>query len=1062
MNGIINAALSRSRVVILGLAVILIAGLAAYIDIPKEAEPDVNIPFIYVSISHSGISPNDAERLLVRPMEKELKAIEGIKQMTATAVEGHASILLEFEAGFDADAALIDVREKVDVAKAELPDDTDEPTVNEVATSGFPVLVATLSGGVPERTLYKMAEQLKDSLESIPTVLEARIVGDREEVLEVIVEPLKLESYNISNSELINAINLNNQLIAAGALDSGQGRFSVKVPGLFETARDVLDLPLKVSADGNGIVTLGDVTTIRRTFKDRTSYARLNGKPAVALEITKRAGTNIIENNLAVRAVVDQVSQVWPENVQVTFSQDKMRFTESILSDLQNNIVSAVLLVMIVVVAALGLRSGLLVGIAIPGSFLLGILLLTVMGLTMNMVVMFSLILAVGMLVDGAIVVTEYADRRMSEGAKRLEAYGEAAKRMAWPIIASTATTLAAFAPLLFWPGIVGEFMGFLPVTLIATLAASLIMALIFVPTLGAYFGKASALTPKAAAKYQALESGDVMLVGGPLGLYVRVLRFFTKPAPMPIITAVGSVVLLVGAMMLYMQHGTGLIFFPNVDPDNARVLVHARGNLSIAERDALVRQVEDRVLLVDGIRTVYARTGASGQGSNDAADVIGTMYVEFFDWDERRPAKEILTQIRNDTADIAGIHVEVREPEEGPPTGKALRLQLSSSDPAALNTAVENINDAISDLPGLVDYEDSRPIPGIEWRVSVDRSQAGRFGADVLSVGNVVKLVTNGIKVGDYRPDDADEEVDIVVRFPESDRTLAMLDQLRVLTANGMVPVSNFVSREAQQKTGTIERVNGSRVLRIESEVLPGVLPNDKVKEIRGILENVEIPAGVLIEFKGQDEEQAAAQEFLTRAFVVALFIMAIILVMQFNSFYHAFLILSAVILSTIGVMLGLVATGLPFSIVMTGVGIITLAGIVVNNNIILIDTYQRFVRDGMDPYEAILRTGAQRLRPVLLTAITTIIGLMPMVTGIGIDFITREVTVGAPSTQWWVLLATTVASGLAFATVLTLIITPAMLALGVKTSHAIKMTGSAFRRREGPQPEAPGAPAE
>ncbi|MDA0367935.1 MAG: efflux RND transporter permease subunit [Proteobacteria bacterium] len=1060
MNAIIDAALQRSRVVLLGLAVILVAGLAAYIDIPKEAEPDVNIPFIYVSISHSGISPNDAERLLVRPMEKELKVIEGIKKMTATASEGHASILLEFEAGFDADGALDDVREKVDIAKVELPDDTDEPTVNEISTSGFPVLVATLSGGVPERTLFKMAEQLKDAIETIPTVLEAKIVGDREEVLEVIVEPIKLESYNISNEELIRAINLNNQLVAAGALDSGQGRFTVKVPGLFETARDVLDLPLKVSADGNGVVSLGDVTTIRRTFKDRTSFARLNGQPAVALEITKRSGTNIIENNIAVRQVIGLYTAGWPENVQVTFSQDKMKFTQTILSELQNNILSAVLLVMIVVVGALGLRSGLLVGVAIPGSFLLGILIITMLGLTMNMVVMFSLILAVGMLVDGAIVVTEFADRRMAEGANRVEAYGDASKRMAWPIIASTATTLAAFAPLLFWPGIVGEFMGFLPITLIATLTASLIMALIFVPTLGSYFGKANSLTPKTVARFNAMESGDINQIGGFIGLYVKVLKLFVKPAPMPLITAVGSVAMLVGAAWLYAAHGTGVIFFPNVDPDNARVLVHARGNMSVVERDSLVRRVEDRVLLIDGIRTVYTRTGASDQGTNDAADVIGTMYVEFFDWDQRRPAAEILTQIREDTANIPGVRVEAREPEEGPPTGKALRLELASPDPEALDVAVERINAAIQDIPGLIDYEDSRPIPGIEWRLSVDRNQAGRFGADVVSVGNVVKLVTNGIKVGDYRPDDADEEVDIIVRFPESSRTLAMLDELRILTANGLVPVSNFVSREAQQKTGSLERVAGTRVLRIESEVLPGVLPDDIVKEIKLALENVDIPPNVLISFKGQDEEQAAAADFLSKAFLVALFIMAIILVTQFNSFYHAFLILSAVILSTIGVILGLLLTGLPFSIVMTGVGIITLAGIVVNNNIILIDTYQILLRRGMDPYEAILRTGAQRMRPVLLTAITTIIGLMPMVTGVGINFITREVSVGAPSTQWWVLLATTVASGLAFATVLTLVITPSLLALGVKTNHVMKMTGGMFGRRG--TPSAPGAPAE
>jgi len=716
VNAIIDTALNRSRVVLLGLALILVAGLVAYIEIPKEAEPDVNIPFVYVSISHAGISPGDAERLLVRPMEKELKTIEGIKLMTSTASEGHASVLLEFDAGFDADAALDDVREKVDIAKTELPEDSDEPTVNEITTSGFPVLVATLSGGVPERTLYRMADQLKDAIETIPSILEAKVVGDREEVLEVVVEPIKLESYNISNEELIGAINLNNRLVAAGALDSGQGRFSVKVPGLFETARDVLDLPLKVSDDGNGVVTLGDVTTVRRTFKDRTSYARLNGEPAVALEITKRAGTNIIENNIAVRETVAFVTASWPENVQITFSQDKMVFTQTILSELQNNIVSAVLLVMIVVVAALGLRSGLLVGVAIPGSFLLGILIITMLGLTMNMVVMFSLILAVGMLVDGAIVVTEFADRRMAEGVSRLQAYGEASKRMAWPITASTATTLAAFAPLLFWPGIVGEFMGFLPVTLIATLSASLIMALIFVPTLGSYFGRAHSMTPKTAAKFTAMESGDINKIGGFVGIYVKVLRFFVRPAPMPLITAFGSVALLIGAMVLYAQHGTGVIFFPNVDPDNARVLVHARGNMSVQERDDLVRKVEDRVLLVDGIRTVYTRTGAPGQGSSDPADVIGTMYVEFFDWDERRPAAQILTQIREDTADIPGVRVEAREPEEGPPTGKALRLQLSSNDPEALNVSVERINAAIQDLPGLIDYEDRLTKKSKSW----------------------------------------------------------------------------------------------------------------------------------------------------------------------------------------------------------------------------------------------------------------------------------------------------------------------------------------------------------
>ena len=437
MNSIIDAALDRSRMVLLILALILGAGVVSYLGIPKEAAPEVKIPIIYVSMTHDGISPTDAERLLVKPMEKELRSIEGIKEMRSTASEGHASVLLEFDAGFDSDQALVDVREKVDVAQGELPDETDEPTVTEINTSEFPVMVVTLSGGVPERTLFRLARNLKDAIETLPTILEAKVVGDREEVLDVLVDPLLLESYNISNEELVRAINLNNRLVAAGALDSGQGRFSVKVPGLFETATDVLDLPIKVN--GDGIVTLDDVTTIRRTFKDATTFARLNGEPAVALEIVKRAGTNIIENNYSVRAVVDAVSAEWPAGINVTYSQDQSEFTVTILGDLQNNVISAIILVMIVVVAALGLRgTHCLVGVAIPGSFLFGILMLSAtLGLTMNMVVMFSLILAVGMLVDGAIVVTEFADRRMAEGnaappsvRRRREAHGVADHRV--------------------------------------------------------------------------------------------------------------------------------------------------------------------------------------------------------------------------------------------------------------------------------------------------------------------------------------------------------------------------------------------------------------------------------------------------------------------------------------------------------------------------------------------------------------------------------------------------------------------------------------------------------
>ena len=454
MNAIIDTAVGHARTVLSILVLVLIAGAVAYVSIAKESRPDIDIPIIYVTMNHDGISPEDAERLLVRPMEQELRTIEGIKEMRSTAAEGFASVVMEFDAGFDADKAMDEVREKIDLVKPELPKETDDPTAHEVNAGLFPVLVVTLAGNVPERTLVKLARDLQDELEALPGVLSADIAGDREHLLEVVVDPTKLESYNISPADLINVVTRNNQLIAAGALDTGRGRFSVKVPGLFEDADDVLELPIKIS--GDSIITLADVTTVRRRFKDAVTFARIDGRPGLALEIKKRLGENVIATIADVRRTVEARQKDWPQALEVNFIQDESVRIERMLSDLQNNVLSAILLVMVVVVAALGLRTAGLVGLAIPSSFLFGILVLYALGLTVNIVVLFALILAVGMLVDGAIVVTEFADRKMAEGLHRREAYALAAKRMAWPITSSTATTLAAFMPLLFWPNVVG------------------------------------------------------------------------------------------------------------------------------------------------------------------------------------------------------------------------------------------------------------------------------------------------------------------------------------------------------------------------------------------------------------------------------------------------------------------------------------------------------------------------------------------------------------------------------------------------------------------------------
>ena len=1031
MNAIIDAAVGHARTVLATLVLILIAGSVAYVTVPKEADPDINIPLIYVYMEHEGISPEDSERLLVKPMEEELRGIEGVKEMRSTAYLGGANVVLEFDAGFDADVALSDVRDKVDLAKPELPEETDEPTVHEVNFSLFPVLVVTLSGDLPERTLLRLSRDLQDRIEGIASVLRVEIGGDREELVELLVDPLILESYGLDARAIIDAVSRSNRLVAAGSLDTGQGRFAIKVPGLFENREDILDMPVKV--DGDSVVRFRDIGVLRRTFKDPEGFARINGESALALEITKRTGENIIETIEAVRAVVEAERVRWPEAVKVHYSQDKSTNIRTMLTDLQNNVLSAIILVMIVVVAALGLRSAALVGVAIPGSFLTGMLVLSMAGLTVNIVVLFSLILAVGMLVDGAIVVTEYADRKMSEGLHRREAYALAAKRMAWPIIAATATTLAAFLPLLFWPGVVGEFMKFLPITLIATLSASLMMALIFVPTLGSLVGKPGGAVDSASMKAMAAgENSDLESLGGLTGRYIHVLRMALKR---PGLVLLAAVLMMVAAYAAYGKFGRGVEFFPDVEPENVALQVHGRGNMSIVERDTLLRQVEQRVIEIarekGEFHTIYARSIASAgtQRDDEPEDLIGTIQLEFTDWDFRRPAREILADIRERTDDLAGILVELRKEEAGPPVGKPVQIQVAARDPAVIPSTVRKIIAGITEIGGFIDVEDGRPIPGIEWSLDVDRAQAAKFDADVTLIGSYVRMITNGMRMGSYRPDDAAEEIDLVVRLPSHYRTFEQLDQIRVQTNVGMVPISNFVTRTAQPKVSLVRRSDGNRTMTIKADVEEGLLVDDKVRQVRQWLAGADLDPRVQITFKGEDEEQQAAQAFLSKAFMVALFLMAIILVTQFNSFYSAALILSAVIMSTVGVMLGLLVINQPFGIVMSGIGVIALAGIVVNNNIVLIDTFDRLKSSSNTVEEAILRTGAQRLRPVLLTTITTVLGLMPMVLSMNIDLFTREVQFGAPATQWWTQLATAIAFGLVFATVLTLVVTPSAL---------------------------------
>jgi multidrug efflux pump len=809
----------------------------------------------------------------------------------------------------------------------------------------------------------------------------------------------------------------------------------------------------RIKAVGERIVHFKDIAEVRRTFKDATSYARLNGKPAVAMEIVQRSGANIIDTIDDIKSEVRREQQFWPAEIEVVASRDKSKDVNDMLSELQNSVLIAVLLVFIVIIGILGIRSALLVGVAIPGSFLMGIMIIGAFGITINMMVLFALIMAVGMLVDGAIVVTELADRRMAEGETPRDAYTRAAIRMSWPIIASTCTTLAAFVPLALWPGITGEFMKYLPITLIAVLAASLVMALLFVPTLGSIFGRTGATDPEARRNLSAAEIGDLSTVTGLTGRYVRFLKRSLR-RPWLNVAAVTALLLIV--YLLFASFGRGVEYFPEVEMNFGTVDIRARGDLSTEEKDKLVRQVEQKVLGMPEIESVYAKT--AGGGNSGAEDQIGSLALNYVPWDERRPAKEILADIRERTSDLVGVIIETREPDAGPPQGKPVNIEFSSRNYAMLAPTVNRVAAELAAHPAVFNIEDNLPLPGIEWQINVDRAEAARFGADVTLVGAMVQLVTNGIKLGEYRPDDSDEEIDIRVRYPLESRSLGQIDELRIPTSNGLVPISTFVKRTPAQKVSTIHRTNRHRTVVLQADVLPDYLPTSVVAELVALLPTLGLDSSVGYEFRGSTEDQKEDEDFLSRAMLFALSMMAIILVTQFNSIYQAGLILTAVMFSTGGVLLGNLVTGKPFGVIMSSIGVITLAGIVVNNNIVFIDSYNVFRERGAKAYEAVLRTAAVRLRPVLLTTVTTIVGLLPMALGVNIDLIAREISIGAPSSQWWTQLASAVAGGLAFATILTLFLTPSLLLIQANLSEKL----AARRRQLGPDGQvAPGTPA-
>ena len=1020
MTKIIDFALSKAKTTIMIALMVIVAGSYARQEIPVAAAPNVQLPFISVSVFLDGASPSDTSRLIARPLENRLKTITGVKNIRSTSSLSFARIFLEFEVGFDMDQALVDIKQGVEETKYELPLEAEDPQISEYSEASFPIMNISIVGSSSIRQKVFYAKELKDQVEAIEEILQANLAGAPDEVLEGVINKSKMESYGVTLSDIYYSVANNNLIIPGGTQDTGKGSFNIEVPSIIETAQDVYSIPIKVTKDA--IVTLGDIATVKRTFKDFTSYARVNGEDAVTLELTLRESANAIDASNAIRAKLVEFKKDLPENLRIVITDDDTIWASEMVTELNGNIIAAVILIMVLVIASMGIRVSMLVGLSIPFCFLMTYLILYMLDMEVNFLVMMGLLLGMGMLIDGAIVITEYADKKIAEGLSRIEGYTLAAKRMFYPILASTGTTMAAFIPIIFWPGFTGQFMRYLPITVFFVLLSSLFYSLVVIPVLGSYFGQRESSLNKDENR----ESVFKRLTES----YGKRIEKFVKN-PIETIIAVVSILFLI--ILSYNYFGKGTVYFAIVDPVKADISIKARGNYSALETKEIIENIEKKFLETDGVGSVYLRAGT--EWWNSGADKIGGGYVEVALPSERTiSGLEVMSLLSNSTNDLPGIFVDVQADLGGPSFDVPIELSVYGDTEESVNDAIDIVESYLrNQMDGLTNISSSKSYPSVEWSVEVDKQKAAQLGVSVGDVGALVQMLTNGFKVGEYRPDDAKDEVEIRARFPESDRTITGINDLNVTTLKGLVPVSSFIKVIPKENRLTVNRKNGKYFQEVGAATIDESKVSEKVQELEDWVKTADLGKNISYGFTGMAEETEDVNKFMISAGITAIFIMLIMLLTQFNSFYQSFIILSSVTISFVGVLLGLLITGKPFSTTMTGLSIVTLAGIVVNNNIVLIDTFNKLKEESphFEKSIHIINACKQRLRPILLTSLTTIFGLLPLAMGISLDIVSRDILVGSRIVDWWSNLAVSIVFGLGFSTFITLILTPAVLAL-------------------------------
>jgi len=1028
---------------------ILFAGSAIYKDMPRENFPDIRIPVVTVTSTMTGANPTDVEISITIPLETELEGIEGLKLLSSTSFEGMSSIVLEFDPNVETEVALSRVRDAVDKGKGALPADVDEPVIKEFSISGdIPVVVLSLVGSenISLSQLYELGEKVEKVLERIPGVLNVRLHGGRTRVILVEVDPERMHYYNLTMMQIQQVLYGTNQNISAGASEGTTNRIVMRAPGEFKSPGEIFNLVIGTARDGTPVY-MRDLAMVRYSFEEEVSRARHYDFTAedgesptdryaipektVSIEIMKKTGENLLALTDAVGETVNGMGL--SEDVNIITSLNQSKEVRMMLSDLENGIGTSLILVLVVIFVGLGARNAVLVAAAIPFSMLLSIMLLNLLGFTLNMMVLYSLIMALGMLVDNAIVIVENIYRHYSSGLSRAKAALVGTTEVAWPVIASTATTVGAFLPLIFWPGIMGSFMGYLPKTVIMVLLCSLFVALVINPTL-------CSLVMKRKKGQPVLQDVELEKPSYPLVImYERLLKFMLF-RPYWTLTTAG--VLLVFSIVLYGVFGAGTEFFPTLDPSMITCSVKPPEGVSLDESDRLSRQVEDRLFGQPGsgydkpVKNLKNASVTIGIGSGDIKSRI-----QFVDRDYRTErtsstVAEIRNRIEGLDADgnriihpLYGAEYDVTRPSDGPSEGKPVSVDISGDDLNQMAYVIKDMKRLMTETDGVAKPTDDAATsqPTLEWRI--DRARAGMFGLDQASVASFLQLAVGGIRSGSFGH--GDDEQDILFRMPEYYHTsTTQLENITIPTpGGGSLPITSVAAATLVPGPVSIKHKDRQRVLNAGAEVQPWIRADADVRaRFQEKVNNYTFPPGITYSFGGAAEDQKESEEFLTVAFLMALFIMGIVLVIQFNSVFIPMIIFASIVLSLIGVFAGLLVFNLPFGIIMSGIGVISLAGVVVNNAIVLLDAIRQFQEKGYEIFDAVVTAGMIRFRPVLLTAITTILGLAPMAFKINLDFANLTYQYNTDTSQYWQSMAVAIIFGLFLSTLLTLGVVPTL----------------------------------